>query len=162
MIYLQGYDMNNFERLIERACGFTVLMLLLIYLLGAFAGIEDNGIELGSFALILLFGFIIAIANLVIGYNKIAVWLRICLHYSVLLLAFCAVFIGSGRITNNTQGSYFAAVVIFTFLYALIALITFLSKKLVKRTDKAIAKRADKKTAEENEEAPKKYTKRYE
>lgn len=154
--------MNKFEKFVERACGFTVLMLLLVYLLGAFSGIEDNGIELGSFALILLFGFIIAIANLVIGYNKIAMWLRICVHYSVLLLAFCAVFIGSGRITNDTQGSYFAAVVTFTFLYALIAMITFLSKKLVKRTDKALARLTDKKSAEEKEEAPKKYTKRYE
>ena len=156
--------MKKIERLIERACGFTVLMALLIYLLGAFAGIQENGITLASFALILLFGIIISVANLVLTYDRFPIWLRICIHFSVLMLTFCIVFIGSGRITNTTQGSYFAAVIIFTFLYAVIATVTFLIKKLIQRADKAVDKRASHKANNDHHEetAAKKYTKRYE
>ncbi len=156
--------MKRLEKLLERACGYAVLMLLLVYLLGAFVGIEDNGIGLGSFAIILLFGIVISVANLVLSYDKIAMWLRICVHFSALMLAFCTVFIGSGRITDDTQGSYFAAIVIFAFLYTVIALITFLAKKIIRKTDKALDKRAEKRTSDDRstEEAPKKYTKRYE
>jgi uncharacterized membrane protein len=153
--------MKKIEQLLLTSCGFTVLMASILYFLGALVGVENNGMPFGSFALTFVFGVMISLANLVLKYDKLTKWIRIAIHYSVLMLAFCILFVGSGKITNGTQGSFFAAVVVFTFLYALVFICTYFATKLMRRADRKIDKRIADKNKNKVAEPVKKYEKRY-
>jgi prepilin signal peptidase PulO-like enzyme (type II secretory pathway) len=82
-------------------------------------------IKFGTFLIILLFGFVISIANTIFEIKKLHYALKLLIHYTALLLAFIFVFIIAGNIKISGAASVFSAIIIFTFLYGVIYALSY-------------------------------------
>jgi len=133
--------MKRIENILLKACGYTVFFLLLFYVFGAVSKYTDQYIDIKTFLIILLFGFIISVAGFILTIEKIKIPLRILIHYVALFIAFYAVFIISGNLKTGGASVVFSAIVIFTFLYAIVFAAVFFVRKAVKKADAAINKK---------------------
>lgn len=140
--------MKKIEGILLRACGFTVLILVLFYLFAVATSFVDPAIGFPTFLLILTFGFIISLSSLIFEIKTLKTPIKVAIHYVALLVAFCAVFIYSGKLTAGGDAAIFTAVAIFTALYAVIFAIAFSVMRTVRIADnkfEAKAKSGEKK-----------------
>ena len=121
--------MRKIERLLLTACGYSIFILTMFYVFAVLTNFTSPAIIPSQFALILLFGFIIALAEFLYNILKLKQALRCFIHYGILLLAFCIIFIISGNIASKPS-AVFVAVIIFTMLY----FTTWGTVKLVRKT----------------------------
>ncbi len=133
--------MKKLENILLKACGYTILILVLFYLFAAFNNFGESEIGFSTFALIFAFGILISLTTLILGFKKPSLPFRILIHYGSLLLAFFAVFVAGGKISADSPSKIFSAVIIFTVLYALIFGIVYLVRRLVKSADNKIDKK---------------------
>lgn len=134
--------MKRVEKTLIMGCAYTVLILTLFFIYAAVGGLVATAMEMGTFFLILLYGFIISVAEQiysVLNFNKIV---RCIIHYCILLSMFCLVFVLSGNISTGGSGAVFTAIAIFTILYFGIYLIVRFVRKFVSVADEKIDKRA--------------------
>lgn len=133
--------METVKRQISRGCLYSAVISLVFFLFSFFGGVEDPRIPLQSYLLILLFGQIIAAADLLFRFEKLPPVLRFLLHYLVLLSAFCLIFLVSGRIVSaGSVAAVFVAIVVFTALYFAFVGVFF----LVRKTEVLLSKRKEK------------------
>lgn len=151
--------MQKIKGLLLRACGYTTLILFLLLAFLSFNKTDSNlivDVDLTRFMLVFLFGCIISATDLVLGINAIPkIWRKI-IHFAVLFITFCIVFMSMGNLWVGNQASIFSAVIIFSFFYAIVAVAAFLIKKLVDVADSKLDSKAAKKPV-----APKKEKKEY-
>lgn len=133
--------MKNIEKLLLTGCGYSVLILTIFYIFAALTGFSAPAIAPGRFALILFFGMIISFAELMYNCLKIKKSLRGIIHYGVLLVAFCVIFIISGNIISGKAAAVFVAVVVYTLLYFTMWLIIHFVRKAINAADNKIDKK---------------------
>ena len=130
--------MKKIENLLLQAAGYTVIILCLFFLFTATSDFTEAAITFSRFATILAFGIVISVAGSILKIESIKKWIRILIHYSVLLVAFIVVFVITGNLTSGGTSMIFSALVIFSFFYALVAALVFCFGKFVKTTDKKV------------------------
>ncbi len=138
--------MKKLENLLLKACGYTVLILTLLYSFASAENFNESKVGFSTFALILLFGILISLATLVLGMKKPKLPLRILIHYGTLLLAFFVIFMTNGRISVDSPAKTFSTIIIFTLLYALLFGTVYLIRRLVKSADRKLDKKQSKKS----------------
>lgn len=141
--------MRRINKLILTACGYAILMLTLFYAFASISQFVSKSIPPQKFALILFFGFIIALAEFMYEELKLKKIYKSLIHYAVLLVAFCVIFIVSGNISSSRPSAIFASIVIFTAAYfAILALVHF-ARKAINSADDKLDKREANKTPKE-------------
>ena len=133
--------MKRINKMFLTGCGYTVLILTLFYAFAAISKFISPAIAPKQFALILTFGMLIALAEFMYEQLKLKNVYRCLIHYGVLLVAFCFIFIMSGNISGKGSSAVFVAVILYTVLYFLIwTIVHFVRKAISKMDDKLDAK----------------------
>ncbi len=130
--------MRKFEKFFLRGAGYTLLILSLYYLFAIIASPTNAFVSGGRFLLILVFGFITALAEFIYSIFTVKFWLKALLHYAILLATFILIFIPLLGIESNGPASVIAWVVIFSVLYALCCVAVHFIKKGINKVDDAI------------------------
>ena len=149
--------MKKIENLLLQAAGYTVIILFLFFIFAATGDFTKAAITFPQFATILCFGVTISVAGLIFKLDSIKKWIRILIHYAVLLAAFTVIFIITGNLVSGGTGTVFSAVVIFTFFYAIIAALVYFVGRFIKSADKKVdikARRNTKPAAKKEEYTP--------
>ena len=142
--------MRRFHKLFLTGCGYTVLILALFYSFAAISNFVSPAITLGQFGLILASGLIISLAEFMYEQLRIKKAYKCLIHYFVLLVAFCLIFIISGKISAERPAAVFVAIILYTFLYFLILAIVHFSRKAIGRVDDKLDAKAKKNTKQKN------------
>lgn len=127
--------MRKIEKLFLTGCGYSLLILTLFYIFAAITKFINPAITPGQFALIVLFGFIISLAELLYSILKLKKVLKCFIHYAVLFVAFLVIFIISGNIASAKASGIFVAIIVYTFMYFSIYLIVNLIRKTINAAD---------------------------
>jgi len=130
--------MKKIEKFLCYGAGYTILIMTVYYLAAAIASPSDAKISIGRFFLILLFGFIVAGAGLVYRILTVKTWLKIFLHYAILLAAFLLIFVPMLSVKSNGPASVIAWALIFTALYALLSALVLFIRKAACKADKTL------------------------
>ena len=149
--------MKKIQKMLLTGCGYTVLILALFYIFAGISKFTSQSIAPGQFALIALFGFIISLAEFAYDILSIKKIYKSILHYVVLLIAFCAIFIFAGNIKAQNPSVIFVAIVIYSVLYFAILAIASFAKKTVNKADKALDARLVKKNTKPSKPAKSTY-----
>ncbi len=124
--------MERLGKIILHATGYTVLYLIIYYLLGGMfgtaGGTNEIKIGIGRFFLTLLFGFVISMTNFVFAGSNLRPWLKRLLAYLVSALAFFFIIILGYNLGTNGAGM-FVGMVLFTAFYFVIIGIAYLVKR---------------------------------
>ena len=133
--------MRRIHKIFLTGCGYTVFILAMFYAFAAVSKFISPAIAPKQFALILTFGFVIALAEFMYEQLKLKNVYKCLIHYFVLLAAFCSIFIVSGNISTKKPASVFIAIMLYTFLYfAMFAIVHFSRKAINAMDDKLEAK----------------------
>ncbi len=116
--------MRLIKKFLLNACLYTVLILTLFYLFALISDMSESVISISKYFTILAFGAIIS-ASVLIFETKISAFYKYLINYGALLAAFCTLFLSSESGSNNVVARVFAAVVIFTIVYALVLLFRY-------------------------------------
>ncbi len=148
ILYLTGDPiMRRINNLFLKGCGYTVLILTFFYIFAAMSQLVSKSIAPKQFALILTFGLIISAAEFMYEELKFKKGLKCIIHYFVLLVAFCFIFILSGNISSQRPASVFVAIILYTVSYFVIfAIVHYARKAINKADDKLNAKNSRKNT----------------
>ena len=111
--------MKRLQGLLLHACGYTVAIMTVLYTVAAIADVGDSYLSFSRFALVFLFGEIIALASMILKNENIKKPVGIIIHYSVLLIAFLVLFVLIGKISSSS-GRTFTAIIIFTFFFSIL------------------------------------------
>lgn len=139
--------MKKIENLLLKACGYTLLTTLLFYIAALLGEFTKPAIDFPTFALIFVFGIIISAASMILYVKTMHTALKILIHYVILFIAFFVIFLLAGKLTLGGPSVVFAAIVIFTFLYALIFAAVYFIRRAVIGADKALDARVSKKNS---------------
>ena len=131
--------MQRIGNFIKAACTYTVVILFFFYLFALTNGFDETSIGFGRFGLVLLFGAIISLADLIFT-MKISRFFTVILHYCVLLFAFIVVFLVSG-VLGSSGAKIFISAIVFTVLYAVLFTAIYFSKKGISKLDAKLNKK---------------------
>ena len=151
--------MRRINKLFLTGCGYTILILSLFYAFAALSELVSPAIAPQQFSLILTFGLLIALAEFMYEQLKIKTVFKCLIHYCVLLVAFCFIFIMSGNITNRGPSVVFVAVILYSVLYFVIWTIVHFVRKVINAMDDKLDARTQK--VEEAKKAKKPYKSLY-
>ena len=133
--------MRRLHKLFLVGCGYTVLILTLFYIYAAVSKFVLPAIAPGQYILILVSGLTISLAEFMYEQLRLKKVLKCIIHYCVLLVAFCLIFIISGKISVQRPAAIFIAVVIYTLMYFIVlAIVHFARKGIGALDDKLEAK----------------------
>lgn len=136
MLYPTGdYSMRRIHKIFLTGCGYTVLILTLFYLFAALSKFTSQSIATGQFLLILFSGLAISMVEFLYESIKLKKIFRSAIHYFVLLIVFCLVFVISGKISAQSPAAIFIAIVIYTLLYFFILTIVHFVRKAINFAD---------------------------
>lgn len=138
--------MRRINKLVLTACAYSILILSLFYIFAAVSQFVSKSIAPGQFALIVTFGFVISLAEFMYEELKIKKVLKCLVHYGVLLVAFCLIFIISGNISVQRPSAVFGAIVIYTVLYFAVYAIVHFVRRAINKADDSLDKRTAQKT----------------
>lgn len=129
--------MRRIHKIFLAGCGYTVLILTLFYAFAVISKFVSQSIAPQQFSLILSFGFIISFAEFLYEELKLKKVYKCLIHYAVLLVAFCLIFIVSGNISAQKPSAVFIAIILYTILYfAIWAVVHFVRKSIDLADDK--------------------------
>ena len=132
--------MKNIEKLLFHASAYTVAISVLFFLFAMITGLDDASVSFGRYLLIFGFGLLISASEFIFTLKKLHTALRYIIHYSVLCIGFFVIFLSVKNSSGNSDFSaatVFAAVIIFSFVYALILLSVKLIKHLSGKSKKS-------------------------
>lgn len=132
-----GICMEKIKSIILSSTAYTVVIILLFYIYALIGNLTHPAITFGTFLIILLFGFVISLANMIFKIDKLHYAIKLLIHYAALLISFIFVFIIAGKLSISGIASVFSAIVIFTFLYAVIYAISYGVKSALNSVDKS-------------------------
>ena len=141
--------MKKLQSTLLAGSAYTVFILIVFYLFAIIGQLTLPAITFPTFLLILVFGMIISFAENIFYIKGLKIPFKIMIHYSLLLIAFCSVFVFSGNLKSEGPAAIFTSIVIFSFLYALIFVSARFIRKGIRSLDKKIEKRALTKAKEE-------------
>lgn len=146
--------MNKIEKLLLRGAGYGILFILIYFALAAMMGFEGIHITAGRFFLILLFAYILAMADFLFeSVERMNLWLKRLCVYAISLLAFLFIFVlGEGM--RKGAAAIFAALIIFTAVYAVLLGVILLIKATVKGGASKPTKKAKAKPEKKEEKKP--------
>lgn len=144
--------MRRINMLFLRGCGYAILILTLFYIFAALSSFVSLAIGPLQFALITGFGFIISLAELIYEELKLKRICKALIHYGVLLIAFCVIFIISGNISSQRPSAIFAAIIIFTVLYFALYVLIHFTKKAINAADNKLDTSTKRKNVTKKEE----------
>lgn len=127
--------MKRINQIFLTGCGYTVLILTLFYAFAVISKFVSQSIAPGQFALILCFGFIISSAEFLYEQLKLKKIYKCFIHFLVLLVAFCLIFLISGNISSKKPFAVFIAIFLYTFLYFSIWTIVHFVRKAINKAD---------------------------
>ena len=128
--------MNALKQFLLKASAYTVLILSVFYVFGAFSGITEHGISWHKYLLILGYGLLISAAEAISAMLTKHRVLANIINYTVLLSGFLIIFVLSTKTTGSIATKIFIAIALFTVLYVLARLCIFFIKKATDRADK--------------------------
>lgn len=131
-----GVYMEKIKSIVLNSTAYTVVILLLFYIYALIGNLTHPAITFGTFLIILLFGFVISLANMIFGIKRLHPALRLLIHYAALLVAFIFVFVIAGKLAINGIASVFSAIIIFTILYGVIYAISYGVKSALSSVEK--------------------------
>ncbi len=145
---------NKITKLLYHSFVYSAAITVAFFIFGYITGVQEPKLSLSRFLVILLFGAIISGAEFLFMIPKVPKVVCYILHYTALFIAFLVIFILINS-SGITPSFVFAAVVIFTIIYAVITLAVFLLKKFVFKETKKNEIADGKKTDEEKKYTPK-------
>lgn len=122
--------MNRIEKLILRACGYTVLLQFAFYVFSSFVDTSTAYLPRGSFFLILIFGALISISELLFEVLKFRQWIKVGIHYLSLLAVFLIVFVAPEKGALADAGVV-VCIACYTLLYAIVFGMTCLFRRII-------------------------------
>ncbi len=145
---------NKITKLLYHSFVYSAAITVAFFIFGYITGVQEPKLSLSRFLVILLFSAIISGAEFLFMIPKVPKAVCYIIHYAALFIAFLIVFIiiNSSGITSSFV---FAAVVIFTIIYAVITVAVFLLTKFVFKDNKKNEIADGKKTDEEKKYTPK-------
>ena len=149
--------MRRIHKLFLVGCGYAVLILSLFYTFAAISNFGSQAIAPGQFALIVVSGLVIALAEFIYEQLKIKKSLKCVIHYIVLMIAFCLIFIISGKISAQKPAAVFISIILYTLLYFIIWTIVHFARRAIDRMDDKL----EAKTKAKNEKVKKGYKSLY-
>lgn len=145
--------MKRIERFILEACATSVLIASIFFVFAKISAPKIvPALDIRRYFLILLFGFLIVGANLLLGVKKLNKFLALLLHFLITFAAFLIIFVNFDGM-NATR--LFIHVVLFAIFYAVTFAIAIAIKKLSAKLDADISKKAN--TATKSTEYKPKY-----
>ena len=141
IIYLKRFNESRFrmkflEKNLLRASGYSMFILFFLLLFTSSDSDKLGGITLETFILVFFFSLIISLSCYVFSATSIKTFWKVVINYTVLFTSFCIIFMLSGNLFTESPANLFSAIVIFTFLYALVFGATVIFKHVVKKADK--------------------------
>ena len=127
--------MRRINKLFLTGCGYSVLILSLFYAFAAISKFVSQSIAPGQFILIVSFGFIISLAEFMYEELKVKKIYKCLIHYGILLVAFCLIFIVSGNISAQKPSAIFVAIILYTILYFTVWAIVHFARKAINYAD---------------------------
>ncbi len=127
--------MRRINKIFLTGCGYAVFILTLFYTFAAISEFVSPAIAPGQFALILCFGFIISFAEFMYEQLKLRKVYKCLIHYAVLMVAFCLIFIVSGNISAQRPSAIFISIVIYTLLYFVVWFTVHYVRKAINKAD---------------------------
>ena len=146
--------MRRINKLFLSGCSYAILILTLFYIFAAISGFTSQSIAPAQFALILFFGFVISLAEFMYEELKLKNPWRALVHYGVLLVAFCLIFIVSGNISAQRPSAIFGAIFIFTALYFTIYAIVHFARLAINRADDKLDEKTKAKSKKQKKTSP--------
>lgn len=147
--------MRRIHKIFLTGCGYAILILSMFYAFAAISDFISTSIPPKQYLLILSFGFVISIAEFIYEELKIRKIYKGLIHYLLLLLAFCLIFILGGNISSQKNAAVFIAITLYTIFYFVMWAIVHFTRKAINKADDAL----DKKTgSSKNAKAAKKGT----
>ena len=92
---------------------------------------DESAVTFRQFLLILLFSFLIALANRLLSVSRLHILLRVAIHYVTLLAAFLVVFIRAGKLKIEGSSAVFLSIMVFTVLYVAFFLIAYFTLRFL-------------------------------
>lgn len=112
--------MNKLKGFLYKTAAYTVILLFVLYVSLALAGVTDQGVPIAKFFLVLGYAALITGAGLVVGLLSCKMIYKIILHYSILLSGFIVIYYNSGVVGSSNAAKLFIAISLFTVVYALV------------------------------------------
>ena len=133
--------MRRIHKIFLTGCGYAVLILSMFYAFAAITQFTAPAIAPKEFTLILTFGFVIALAEFMYEQLKLKTVFKCLIHYGVLFVAFCLIFVVAGNIKSQKPSTIFTALILYTFMYFFTwTIIHFVRKAINCADDKLAAK----------------------
>ena len=129
--------MKQLEKFFSHASIYTVLISLVWCSFSSM--VKMSGISLSSYLLILSFSLILSSAEYIFTLNKINKVLQYLIHYTVLCVAFNVIFVSLRKSDPDYEfkaSMVFAAIFLFSVLYAVFFLVFFFINKSKKKNQK--------------------------
>ena len=146
--------MRRINKIFLTGCGYAILILTLFYGFAAISELISPAIAPQQFSLILTFGLLIALAEFMYEQLKLKTVFKCLIHYCVLLVAFCFIFILSGNISDKGSSAVFVAIILYSILYFIIWTIVHFARKAINKLDDKLDSRTKKATETKQAKQP--------
>lgn len=127
------------ERFITHACSYAILILTLLYGFTKLSGHSDTSIAFPSYAIIVIFGFVISASEWILAIEKLPKPARVLLHFAALLITFTFMYV---LLMKPNASGIMMSVVFFTLLYFVLFFVIRLIRGAIGVTDAAISKKS--------------------
>ncbi|MBR2930998.1 MAG: hypothetical protein IKC32_07190 [Clostridia bacterium] len=121
--------MNKLKGFLYKTAAYTVILLFVLYVSLALAGVTDQGVPIAKFFLIMGYAALITGAGLLVGLLSCRMIYQIILHYSILLSGFIVIYYNSGVVGSSNAAKLFIAISLFTLVYALVRITLYLIRR---------------------------------
>ncbi|MBO4283758.1 MAG: DUF3021 family protein [Clostridia bacterium] len=124
------------RKILTSSCVICTVISVFFYFIAAIVNkveslFNESAVTFRQFLLILLFSFLVALANRLLSVSRLHVALRVLIHYATLLAAFLVVFIWAGKLKINGPAAVFLSIMIFTVLYVAFFLASYFTLRFL-------------------------------
>ncbi|MBQ2876643.1 MAG: DUF3021 family protein [Clostridia bacterium] len=134
--------MKKIKDLLLLACAYTVLISTLFFLFVSVDTAVAFKMTFSSFSIIFGMSCLIAAAKLIFEIESFPYYVRLIIHFITLLALMLVLLWFTGYLIKKKATDYFIIIAAYTFIYAVISLISFGIRKLIASISKKNAPRA--------------------
>ena len=147
-------SLNLLKKVLIGTAIFALSINFVFLLIPLFISPDDAYIDLMQYVVILIFSFVISLANRIFDANKLHTALKILIHYVALSVSFIILFSSWNPAAFSKPSAYFVAVLLFTIAYGIVFAGIIIGKKIYAKSKLAQVKfpaesKINKKTEEE-------------
>lgn len=111
--------LSSIKRVLTQGCVIFTIFMLFVFVIGSAVPDFGGAIDLKNVLVILLFALVYAAANLLLHIERLAIILRILLHYAATLVGFYFVFVLIAA-KATAPSAIFVMILFYTVLYAIL------------------------------------------